>query len=237
MTLNISIAPITSPATPSLGAAENFGVLANNYTNTIVGTTINGDLGYTTAPAKMPTINGTTYTGADATYIQADTDQDTALSALNAESCDYNFGSATDLSLLTQPLTPGVYCITGAASIGGGGITLSGAGTYIFRINGALTTVAGSHVILTNGASACDVFWTPDAATTLGANTTFIGTDIGGPGITVGANTLWIGRALNFDYTVSTDTDTITVPTCTVGMRFSNDNVTRSSRMSYVATT
>ena len=78
--------------------------------------------------------------------------------------------------------------------------------------NGALTSDAGSVVTLTNGASACDVFWTPAQATTLGANTVFAGTDIDDSGITIGANTSWTGRALAFGGTITTDTDTITVP-------------------------
>src|SRR5680860_1630738 len=98
----------------------------------------------------------------------------------------------------------------------GGPLTLSGSGTYIFRPDGALTSTVGSVVTL-NGASACDVFWTPTAATTLAANTTFMGNIIqpGSSAITVGANTTWIGRSLAFGGTITTDNDTITVPTCT----------------------
>lgn len=200
--------------TPSLGDAATFGVLGSTYTNTAA-TTITGDLGYTTGPGVAPTVSGTTYVNTGI-YSQAGIDQATALSVLNAETCNYNFGSATDLSLLPQPLAPGVYCITGAASIGTGGITLSGNGTYVFRVNGALTTVAGSVVSLTNGASACNVFWTPTAATTLAANTTFIGTDIDASGITVGSTVNWTGQALAFGGTVTTNADTITVPTSCV---------------------
>jgi hypothetical protein len=133
------------------------------------------------------------------------------LGILNAESCNYSYGSTTVLSSLPQPLAPGVYCIAGDASIVTG-ITLNGAGTYVFRITGALGTTANSVVTLTNGASAYDVFWTPGAATTLGATSTFKGTVIDNAGINVGAGTTWIGRALDFATTVLTDTDTITVP-------------------------
>lgn len=108
-------------------------------------------------------------------------------------------------------------------SIGTTGIILSGAGTYIFRTSGptnAFTTVAGSSVTLTNGASACDVFWTPTAATTLAATTTFIGTVIDDAGITVYDSITWTGRALSFASTVvfpgGGNTSTITVPTCAV---------------------
>jgi hypothetical protein len=200
--------------TPSLGMAATFGVLGSTYTNSAA-TTINGDVGYTTGPGTAPTVTGTNY-GSGAPYSTAGTDQGSALTALNAESCNYTYPSATDLSLLPQPLIPGVYCITGAASIGTGGITLSGNGAYVFKINGALTTVANSAVSLAGGASACNVFWAPTAATTLGANSTFIGTDIDNSGITVGSTILWTGRALAFGGTITTNADTITVPTsCT----------------------
>jgi uncharacterized repeat protein (TIGR01451 family) len=200
--------------TPSLGDATTFGVLGSTYTNSAA-TTINGDLGYTTGPGVAPTVSGTTYV-ASGIYAQAGIDQNAALSVLSAEACNYNFSAPTDLSLLPQPLLPGVYCLAGAVSVGTGGITLSGNGTYVFRIDGALTTVAGSIVSLTNGASACNVFWVPTQATTLGANTTFIGTDIDASGITVGSTVAWTGQALTFGGTVTTNADTITAPTSCV---------------------
>lgn len=205
---------------PDLKIAKTFGILASTYTNTAIGTTINGDLGYTTPPAVAPTVNGTTHV-ANSTYNQAGIDQGTALTALNSQACSFTFApGAIDLATDTThgPVgvyTPGVYCITGAASIGGGGtITLTGAGTYIFRMDGALTTTANSIVAFAGGASSCDVWWTPTAATTLGANSTFKGTDIDAAGITIGSTVNWEGRALAFGGTISTTTDTITVPTC-----------------------
>jgi hypothetical protein len=216
------LARITPTAQSQLAAASaanlssdtTFAILSSTYTN-IAATTINGDVGYTTGPSVVPTINGTTHM-ADGAYTQAGTDEASALGILNAESCDFNFGSATDLSLLPQPLTPGVYCVTGAASIGTKGITLTNNGVYLFRITGALNTVANSIVTLAGGASACNVYWTPTAATTLGANSIFAGTDIDDSGITIGSTVTWTGRALAYGGTVTTDTDTITAPgSCT----------------------
>ncbi len=197
--------------------ADNFAVLGSTYTNTSA-TTINGDLGYTTGPGVAPTVNGTTHV-ADGAYTQAGIDQGSALAALNAEVCDFTIVGATDLNTLPQPLVPGVYCITGAVSIGTGGVggtgvTLTGSGTYIFRMSGALTTNANSIVTLSPGVSACDVFWTPGAATTLGANSTFMGTDIDASGITIGSTVNWTGRALAFGGTITSNTDTITAPAC-----------------------
>ena len=209
--------------TPSLGSSASYGVLSSTYTNTAVGTTINGDVGFTTGPAVVPGGAHPNY-GSSAPYATAGTDQGSALANLNGQVCTFTFApGAIDLATDTThgPIgfyTPGVYCTSGAgaASVGTAGITLSGAGTYIFRVNGALTSVANSVVTLAGGASACNAFWTPTAATTLGANSTFVGTNIDASGITIGSSVNWTGRALAFGGTVTTDTDTITVPSCSV---------------------
>lgn len=216
------VSPVVASAatSPALGAANTFVILSNTYTNTVSGTTLNGDLGYTTPPATTPTVNGATHQ-ANSVYNQAGTDQNTALIALNNQPCSFNFAPGPiDLASDTThgPVgvyTPGVYCITGAASIGGGGtITLNGQGTYIFRMDGALTTSANSVVVLSGGASVCDVWWTPTQASTLGADSTFTGTIIDAPGIAIGNAVTWTGRALAFGGTVSTDADTMTAPVC-----------------------
>lgn len=194
--------------TPSLGNADTYAILSSTYTNTSV-TIINGSVGFTTPPAVAP-LGIHPFYGSVPPYATAGIDQGVALAALNGETCDFNFGVATDLSLLPQPLIPGVYCITDAVTIGAAGITLSGAGTYIFRIDGAFDTTVNSIVSLTGGASACDIFWTPTAATTLGADSTFKGTVIDDAGITVGANTSWEGRALTYGETLTSNLATIT---------------------------
>ena len=195
-------------ATILINTASTYGVLASTYTDTSASTTITGNVGWTTPPATIPTINGTTHV-ADTAYNIAGTDQAILLSDLNSQPCNFTFGSATDLSLLTQPLQSGVYCVIGAQSIGTGGISLT-SGLHVFRSTGALNTVANSIV----SGDACDVVWTP-VATTLGANSTFKGMVIDPSGITVGAHVDWNGNALAFGGTITTDTDTILVPTCT----------------------
>lgn len=205
---------------PTLGMADSFTILSGTYSNTTPGTTINGDLGYTTPPVTTPTVNGTTHV-ADATYNQAGIDQGTALSALSSQPCTFTFApGAIDLASDTTHGTvgvygPGVYCVSGTASIGGGAtITLTGAGTYIFRMTGALTSTANSIVAVAGGGSACNVWWTPGAATTLGANSTFGGTVIDASGIAIGNTVLWTGRALAFGGTVSSDNDTVSSSAC-----------------------
>jgi uncharacterized repeat protein (TIGR01451 family) len=128
---------------------------------------------------------------------------------------------------VTGVYTPGCYSSGGAMNITTGQtVTLSGAGTYIFRPNGALTTEANTFVTLTGGASACDVFWIPTAATTLGAVTAFSGTVIDDAGITIGDAVTWIGRALSFGSTVSTPNTNavITVPSACANAPSSGSN-------------
>lgn len=185
-------------STPSLGAAASYGVLASTYTNTSA-STVNGSVGFTTGPAVAPGGTHANY-GSGAPYSMAGIDQSAALAALNTEPCTFSWGAAVDLSTdvahgAVGVYTPGVYCSAGAMSLTAG-LTLSGSGTYIFRAVGALNTSAGSIVTLADGASACDIFWTPTGATTLGAGTTFAGTFIG-------------------DAAITTDTTTITTPACT----------------------
>jgi hypothetical protein len=95
-----------------------------------------------------------------------------------------------------------------------------GAGVYVFRPGGALNSGDNSSVVLANGACAGNVFWAPVGATTLGANAalsatpTFVGNILDAAGITIGHFAHLSGRALAFGGTVTTDANTITVPTC-----------------------
>lgn len=215
------VGPFSAAAatTPALGAATTYGILASTYSNSSAGTTVNGDVGFTTGAPVLPAGVHTNY-GSGAPYSTAGTDQGAAASALASQPCTFDFApGAIDLSTdvthgAAGVFVPGVYCSTGAMDISGP-LSLSGSGTYIFRPSGALTTGSGA-IVSTAGASECDVFWTPTQATSLGTNTTFIGTVIDDSGITVGANTTWSGHALAFGGTVTTDTDTISVPGCAV---------------------
>ena len=217
----LPVPKVYAATSPGLAQATSFSILSSTYTNTAGGTTINGDLGYTTGPQVSPTVNGITFIGPSSKYTTAGTNQGSALADLNSQDCQ-PLGAIVALNAVNLGLgdsagtfVPGCYSSTGAMNITlSTTVTLKGAGTYIFRPGGALTTGADSKIVLTGGASACDVFWAPIAATSLGANSTFIGTDIDAAGITIGSTVTWTGRALAYGGTVSTDTDTITSTTC-----------------------
>lgn len=232
------LVPIAALAatSPSLDQATTYGVLSSTYSNATGPTTITGDVGFTTGPVVAP-LGTRTYYGSAAPYSSAGTAQGAAWANLNAQflaGCTSLGGGAINLS---GTYAPGCYSSGGAMNIVTGvTITLQGAGTYIFRPNGALTTEANTTVAL-DGASACDVFWIPTAATTLGAVTAFKGTVIDDAGITIGDAVSWIGRALSYASTVTTPNTnaSITVPsTCATapssggGQQYGNINVVKT---------
>jgi hypothetical protein len=206
---------------PALGSESTFGVVSNTFTNsnTAPQTIINGNVCFTTGSAAVPlTVNGTY----GACPAAAGTDQLGALGTLNGQGCT-SLGAIVALETApghpTGVYTPGCYSSTGAMSVNTT-VTLNGAGVYVFRSGGAFNTAANSLVTLAGGACESDVFWTAVSATTLGANValsatpTFVGTIIDQAGITIGHFANLTGRALAFPATVTTDANTISVPTC-----------------------
>ena len=212
---------------PSLGTTSTFGVVSSTFTNsnTAPQTVINGDVCYTTAPTTPPlTISGTTTTPcAPVTGV----DQGLALADVLGQACTSLGAGAIALDSVVigsnapGVIPPGCYSSGGAMNVTlSTTVTLDGAGVYIFRPGGALNSGDNSSVVLANGACAGNVFWAPVGATTLGANAalsatpTFVGNILDAAGITIGHFANLSGRALAFGGTVTTDADTITVPTC-----------------------
>lgn len=100
-----------------------------------------------------------------------------------------------------QVLTPGVYSI-GAATTLSLGLTLNAQGNpnavFIFKITGAFSTTTNATIILTNGASACNVYWKVEGAISMAAGSTMRGTLIANNGaISMAAGDTLEGRALS----------------------------------------
>jgi hypothetical protein len=118
---------------------------------------------------------------------------------------------------LGETITPGVYDVPSAAAIQGI-LTLDALGDptaiFVFRMVGALTSVAASQVLLVNGANAANVFWIANGgAVALGAATVFEGTALSvGGAAGLGAGSTMVGRLLSTTGAITTDTDTVSVP-------------------------
>ncbi|MDQ6619177.1 MAG: IPTL-CTERM sorting domain-containing protein [Pseudomonadota bacterium] len=223
-----STTTVLAATAPGLGTATSFAVVSSTFTNsnTAPRTIITGDVCFTTGPVTPPlSITGAVVTPCAPT---SGADQSLALVNLTGQVCTSLGAGAVALDTVvigTNPpgvLPPGCYSSGGAMTITASStVTLNGAGVYIFRPGGALTTGANSSVALVAGACAADVFWAPVGAATLGANAspsvapTFSGNILDAAGITIGHFANVTGRVLAFGGTVTTDADTITVPTCT----------------------
>jgi hypothetical protein len=99
-----------------------------------------------------------------------------------------------------ETITPGVYSIGGAGSVGGT-LTLDGLGDtdayFILKFEGAITVAANSTIVLSNGVRACNVFWIAEGVISVGANSDVKGTLLSHPGaITLGVNSAIEGRML-----------------------------------------
>lgn len=118
---------------------------------------------------------------------------------------------------LGETITPGVYDVASAAAIQGI-LTLDALGDpnaiFVFRMVGALTSVAASQVLLVNGANPANIFWVANgAAIALGAATTFEGTALSvGGAAGLGAGSTMTGRLLSTTGAITTDTDVVSIP-------------------------
>jgi hypothetical protein len=200
---------------PDLGSLSTHGIASSTFTNTSAGTTVVGDVCFTTGPAVVPDSVSGAYGPCPGS---AGTDQSGALADINTQTCTALPAGPLEAVVIgggtPGVIPPGCYFRAGAIDITANGIvTLSGDGVYIFRsTGGAVTTGADSEIRLAGGACADNVFWAPVGATTLGANSSFIGTILDAAGITIGLNAALTGRALAFGGTVTTNAAAITVP-------------------------
>jgi hypothetical protein len=132
------------------------------------------------------------------------------------------FPGGQDLSQAAVPghptgtLPPGVYKSPSSFGIFAGNLTLDGGGnpqsTFVFQAASTLTTTlngaASGNIILTGGATACNVYWAIGSSVVLGGQT-FYGDVLALGSITLTSSTQFTGRAL-------ASTGAVTVATATL---------------------
>lgn len=183
---------------PNLGTVASYifftssGNFTNNGFTEIIGN-IGTDAGALTGfPPGI--VIGETHV-ADPASAQAAIDACAAYSNLVGRTC----GSIKGSSLTGQVLTPGVYCIGQAATLGG---TLTfdaqnmANALFIVQIDGAFTTSTFSEILLLNGAHPDSIFFQVNGLFTMGDNSIFNGTVITNGAITLLDNATLYGRAL-----------------------------------------
>jgi hypothetical protein len=205
----------TAWAQVSLGAAQNFGVLAGTTVTNTGLTVITGDVGVSpgTAITGFPpgTVSGGTLHSNDGLTVQAQTDLTTAYNAL-AGMTQTSDKSGQDLGGLT--LTPGVYHFSSSAQLTGT-LILDAQGNsnalFIFQIGSTLTTATSAVVTLINSANKNNVYWQIGSSATLGTYTTFSGHLVALTSITATTGTNVSGNLLARNGAVTLDTNHISM--------------------------
>jgi Ice-binding-like len=210
-----------------LGTASSFVVLAGAGITNTGNTTLNGDIGTFPTPSisglSTLTLNGTNY-AADAVTQGAKKDLTTAYTTAAGAGPT----TAIPVQLDGKTLKPGVYS-GGALHLGQfGRLTLDGGrnpnAVFIFKSASTLDAAENSAVVLTNGASSCNVFWQVTSSATL-RGSTFVGTIMALTDIHLQSDithqfpadnsvTVVDGRALAINGAVTLETSTVTDPTC-----------------------
>ncbi|HWR15454.1 MAG TPA: ice-binding family protein [Terriglobales bacterium] len=193
-----------------------FTVLAGSTVTNTGPTLISEDVGVSPGTAVTgfpPGLASGAIHSADGAAAQAQA----ALTAAYLDAAGRAGGTSVAGDLVGQTLTAGVYKSTSSLAVSGD-VTLDAQGNpdavFIFQIASTLTTGSGSHIILANGANACNVFWQVGSSATLGTNSVFKGNILALTSITITTGVNLEGRALARNGAVTLDSNVITGCTC-----------------------
>lgn len=200
-----------------LGTASTYGVLAASAVTNTGPTVVNGDLGV--SPQSSITGFGGLPNG-DVVGVVHDSDAEATLAQLDVTTA---FNTAAGLTPTTSgltemngmSLTPGVYS-GGALSLANNG-TLTLAGTsadsvWVFQAASSLTIGSATQIIITGGASACNVFWEVGSSATIGTTAHFQGTVLASASISAATGATIAGRLLARTAAVTLQSNIITAP-------------------------
>lgn len=233
-TIAESINPHFGPETINLGSTGTYGVLSNtSVTLAGAGLRVKGDVGIFPAGAcngcDSTTVSGVIAIGAAAEPAMA------SLESAYNDAMGRTTNKCTLIAsgnLVTNPppvcggnsngiFAPGLYWSGSSIAIPAGGtITLDGkndpSSVFIFQSESTINSIGGNtHMVLTNGAKAKNIFWVAGSSATIGGTTSdFAGTVIAMVAGTVNTGTQMNGRILARTAAVTVqDGALITVPT------------------------
>lgn len=213
--------PIAAKASAvGLGTAQPFVVLSGAGVTNTGPSVLNGDLGVSPGTSLsgfgLPAVvNGATHAN-DAVAAQAQSDLTTAYNTAAGQPIPPgNEMTGVDLGGLT--LDPGAYGFSTSAQLTGQ-LTLDAHGDpnalFVFVIGTTLTTATASSVILTNGASPCNVYWKVGSSATLGTSTALEGNLLALTSVSLNDSVTVLGRVLARNGEVTLINDVLTVPQC-----------------------
>ncbi len=224
MTLALAAIPVGAQASAvNLATAAPFVVLGGSAVTNTGPSVLNGELGVTpgtslTGFGLPAVVNGATHDN-DAVAAQAQGDLTTAYNVAAGQPIPPgNDLTGTDLGGLS--LTAGAYGFSTSAQLTGQ-LTLDAQGDpnaqFVFVIGSTLTTASASSVILTNGASPCNVYWKVGSSATLGSTTAFVGNLMALSDISLNDGVTVNGRVLARNGQVTLINDVLSNEGCATG--------------------
>ena len=160
-----------------LKTADTFAIFTSSGVLSNIGTlSVEGDVG-----TELGGVTGIVAENVDGTIQIQNSVTDTAKIDLAAGYTVLNNTSGTSAhgsAFGSEVLGPNVYTTTGIASIGGI-LTLDGGGDplsiFIFKINGTLTTTAGTSIVLIGDARPENIYWVCQGNISIGASNELVG--------------------------------------------------------------
>ena len=216
----------------NLGTAENYVILAKTGISSVPNSVITGDIGVSPAAATFitgfsPTADGSNVfstssqvTGkifasnytlpTSSNLTTAVSDMETAYTDAAGRAANYTELYTGDISGRT--LTPGVYK-WGTGVLINSAVTLNGGpnDVFIFQIAQGITQAAGTHIILSGGVQAKNIFWQAGETVEIGSDAHFEGTILGKTNITL-RNKASINGRLLAQTAVTLDMSRVTAP-------------------------
>jgi hypothetical protein len=221
--LLLFVSNVSAQTRPDLGTASTYAVFTGGGAINNTGlTALVGDVGQDGAYAFNGFPPGT-YTGTlnrnNAATALAKADLLAAWTTEAAVACGTVLGTGI---VDGQSFSPGVYC-SGGATTATGNITFNAQGDpnaiFIVKIGGQLDVNAGTHILLSGGARASNIYWFVDGAVNVADNSSFKGTIIARGAISFAGTSSLDGRALAApagaitlsanNMSISTDTATV----------------------------
>ena len=215
LTLALVVLPnLSSAQSPVLGTTAGYALFSSNGAVSNIGLShLTGNVG---------TNNGSSTNFGNVDGVMHDADGATAIAAAELiiayDQLDAAIPTMFPAPLLGngQELNPGIYFIGAPASLDNI-LTLNGQDNpdsiFIFQIEGAFSSSAGSQVILTNGALACNVFWKIEGLVDLATNTSIKGTIVANnAAIIMNEGVSLEGRALSTTGAVTVSGVTVATP-------------------------
>ena len=213
---------IAQAAPVNLATAQSFVVLSGAAATNSGPSVLNGDLGVSPGTSlsgfNEATVHGAVH-GNDSVAAQAQADLTTAYNVAAGQPISPG-NELTGQNLGGLTLTPGAYGFSSSAELTGQ-LTLDAQGNpnaqFVFVIGTTLVTESASSVILTNGASPCNVYWKVGSSATFGTGTAFEGNVLALETISMTSGVTFLGRALARNGEVTLDNDVLTAPQCSTG--------------------